>query len=426
MHDEDVLHPNQTLQQKLQHIFQLRRESAGRVNFEDNSFYVELLKRLGNPHLSLPPVIHVAGTNGKGSTIAMLRSILEAEGYRVHAYTSPHLLTFNERIYLGSSRGQMDARGANISDDNLNTLLDEIFTKNGDNPVTFFEFTTALAFLAFARCPADVVLLETGMGGRLDCTNIIAAPVATVITPVSYDHMEFLGDNLPKIAGEKAGIIKAGVPCILGIQSPEAMPVFREQASALNAPLLCADLDFKSEITSDDQMRLISAHPLVRSACYPLPNLIGAHQVQNAGAVLACLQIIAPILPVSDASCAMGLQHIHWPGRMERITRGAYAALLPQGWELWFDAAHNVAGAQTIAAILDHWQHDPNPTQPVHILLGMKENKDMNGVIQVLNPYAASLTQFSIGDDLTDMITTLTKSPTPAKILICGSLYNYF
>ncbi len=412
MYDEDALHVNKSLQQKLQHIYELRRSDTGCINFEDNSFYQKLLSSLDRPETKLPPVIHVAGTNGKGSVIATLRAILEAQGYKVHAYTSPHLLKFNERIYIA---------GQHIEDNALETLLDEMFKRNGDNPATFFEFTTALAFLAFSRTPADIVLLETGMGGRLDCSNVITKPLATVITPVSFDHMEFLGDTIAKIAAEKAGIIKQDVPCIIAPQSDDALEVLQDKTKQLSAPLYASRHNWSARQKNDDMIFKYQDLETI----YPRPNLIGAHQIQNAGAALMTLKVIEEKFPVSDRAKQTGLQNIIWPGRMERITRGKYADLLPDNWQLWFDGGHNLAGARSIASILKKWAHDDN-AMPVHILLGMKENKDIAGVKDILTSLATSLTEFKVGQNLDQLIKQqIAKQKEPAKILICGSLYNY-
>ncbi len=413
MHDEDALHPNSSLQQKLQHIYELRRDGGSRVNFEDNRYYREILSRLGNPHEKLPPVIHVAGTNGKGSVIATLRAILEAAGYKVHAYTSPHLLAFNERIYLA---------GQHISDEELEETLDEVFEKNAGNPVTFFELTSALTFLLFSRHAADIVLLETGMGGRLDCTNIIRKPLATVITPISFDHMEFLGNTLEKIAAEKAGIIKQDVPCITGPQAAEAEEVLSEKCREKHAQSILYGREWH---VKKAQQNFIFQYG-DQETSYRLPNLIGDHQIYNAGTALAVLETTEREFPVSEEAKSKGLQTIYWPGRMERKKAGKYVDLLPEKWELWFDCSHNVDGAKTVAAILNEWNKKDN--RPVHILLGMKENKDIGGVCEVLEPCCASLMRFPVGSDVSAHIRAIVnKHPSPtAKILICGSLYNYF
>lgn len=415
MHDEDAHHPNPSLQEKLQKIYTLRR--SGRVNFDDSSYYRELLKRLGNPHLHLPPVIHLAGTNGKGSTLATLRAIYEAAGYRTHAYTSPHLLTFNERIYLA---------GQAIGDTALEAYLDDVLAINADNPVTFFELTTALAFFAFVRSPADLVLLETGMGGRLDCTNIVEAPLATIITAIGRDHTEFLGDTLAEIAGEKAGIMKTGVPCFIAPQRyPEVYPVFQAKAAAVPCPLRMAGQNW--HCTASESESGMTFREDTGEACdYPRPNLLGRHQIENAGTALAVVKQLQPVFPVEEGGIRQGLQTIIWPGRMERIRSGRYADLLPEGWELWFDGGHNVEGAYTIAGILEDWQKQEN--RPVHIFLGMREGKDIDGVTAILAPYAASLTHVEVGADLSRLIQDLSRSAdkkTPARLLICGSFYNY-
>lgn len=412
MYDEDAFHKNKSLQQKLQHIFELRRDGGSRINFEDNSFYQKLLENLDHPEEKLPPVIHVAGTNGKGSVIATLRAILEAEGYKVHAYTSPHLIKFNERLYIA---------GQHISDSDLEALLDEVFERNEDNPVTFFEFTTALAFLAFSRTPADVVLLETGMGGRLDCSNIIKKPLATVITPISYDHMEFLGDTIPKIAAEKAGIIKEDVPCISSPQTGEALEVLKNKAKEKNAAFFASGETWSARQETGNMIFEFDGE----TKTFPRPNLIGAHQIQNAGTALATLKVVKKALPVSDGSIETGLQQIIWPGRMEQITSGKYHGLLPANWELWFDGGHNVAGARSIASILKKWKHDDG--LDVHIFLGMKETKDIEGVKSILGPVSASLTEFPNGTDITEHIKKLVSAhkTTHGKVVICGSLYNY-
>jgi dihydrofolate synthase/folylpolyglutamate synthase len=336
----DAIHPNPEIARRLAHIYTLHRPEidlrlAG-------SPYLELLARLGNPHERVPPVIHVAGTNGKGSTLAILRAMLEAHGKRVHVYTSPHLLTFNERIRIA---GQL------ISDADLIRLYDHVFQTNAGLALSFFEFTTALAFCAFAETKADYLLLETGVGGRLDCTNVIEKPLATAITKISYDHMALLGDTLEQIASEKAGIMKPGVPCVIGAQmEPETvMPVFENRAREIGATL-------------------IQAH---WPKDYPTPNLVGAHQLENAATALA----LAAIAGIPEQAKREGLTHADWPGRMQRITTGPIAALLPEGAELWFDAAHNDSGAMALAAQLKTWKKEA-PDRPIHLIVGMGANKD--------------------------------------------------
>lgn len=449
MHDEDAHHPNSTLQQKLEHIYQLRRE-GGRVNFEDATHYQKLLAAFGNPHLNLPPVIHIAGTNGKGSTLATLRSIYETAGYRVHAYTSPHLKVFNERIYLADTlslrerAGERVLKGSYISDPDLEALLDETFAKNGAAPVTFFEFTTAMAFAAFARTPADFVLLETGMGGRLDCTNAVPRPAATIVTQIAYDHMEFLGDTLPKIAAEKAGIMKQGVPCFIAPQTTEAvnegvLDVFRAKAAQLDCPFYIAGQDWTCRPSPDGMTFQIPKSSNPQITTYPKPNLLGPHQIDNTGTAIATAQILQDMfhLParsrgfapaqagVKQEQIATALQKIHWPGRMERLTDSPLNAILPDHWQLWFDGGHNPAAAHVVAAQLALWQQqDP---RPLHIFLGMKEGKDIDTVEHILLPHATTLSRVKIGQDLSPLLIQLVGAgrAAPARVLICGSFYNY-
>ncbi len=261
-----------------------------------------LLAALGHPERALPPVIHMAGTNGKGSTQAMIRAGLEAQGALVHAYTSPHLARFHERIRVA---------GALMSEPDLVALLDECSVANGADAITFFEITTAAAFLAFARTKADWTLLEVGLGGRLDATNVIDAPRLTVITPVSLDHQQYLGDTLPEIAGEKAGILKRGVPCVVGPQDPEGLAVIEARAERLGAPLLVHRQHWHAW---EERGRLVyqDEHGLLD---LPLPNLPGPHQIDNAGAAIAALRNLG----ADEAACEAAVTKAHWPARMQRL-----------------------------------------------------------------------------------------------------------
>ena len=283
MQAADARHANPRLAAKLQSLYGLRGSPLTGIDAIDLSIrppFYELLRRLGDPHKHLPPTIHVAGTNGKGSTIAFMRAILEAAGYRVHVYTSPHLVRFNERIVLA---------GREIADDLLEALLDEAIAVNGDLAQTFFEIKTAMAFAAFARQPADILLLEVGMGGRLDSTNVIENPAVTVITPIGLDHQEFLGPDVAAIAGEKAGIMKPGVPCVVVSQDdPATEAVFTERAAALGAPLLRAGREWRTEAVADG----FNFHFAGRTIALPPPALAGAHQVANAGTAIASLQCL--------------------------------------------------------------------------------------------------------------------------------------
>lgn len=324
----------------------------------------KLLDRLGNPERSLPPVIHIAGTNGKGSTQAFIRAGLEAAGHAVHAYTSPHLARFHERIRLC---------GELIEEDALSTLLAECETVNDGDQITFFEITTAAAFLAFARIKADYTLLEVGLGGRVDTTNVIAKPRLTVITPVSIDHQQFLGETLGEIAFEKAGILKPGVTCIVGPQQAEALESIERQAARVGALLIIAGQDFTSTV-EDGRLIYRDEHGLLDMA---LPALPGAHQIDNAGTALAALRT----LQISDAAMEAAPATATWPGRMQRLTKGPLSeAAAKAGAELWLDGGHNAAAGEALAA---HYR--TLAPKRLHLIVAMLETKDPSGF---LRPFA--------------------------------------
>ncbi|MGA8754952.1 MAG: folylpolyglutamate synthase/dihydrofolate synthase family protein [Stellaceae bacterium] len=331
-----------------------------------------LLKALGDPQNHLPPVIHVAGTNGKGSTIATLRACLEAAGWCVHAYTSPHLVRFHERIRLA---------GRLIDEDYLIELLEECERANQGRPITYFEITTAAAFLAFARIPADFVLLETGLGGRLDATNVVQHPAATAITPISLDHQAFLGDTVAAIAGEKAGIMKPGSPAIIGTQPLEAAAVFDIRAAEIGAPLYRFGREWRCTAHAGG-MRYEGPR-----WCFdlPLPSLPGAHQVANSGIAIACLEQVSS-LEISRETIAQGLQHIEWPARLQRLTRGPLIKMLPDGWELWLDGGHNPGAGQVLAAAVSAWAD-----RPLYLIVGMLNTKDATGFLAPLAPHVRAL-----------------------------------
>jgi dihydrofolate synthase/folylpolyglutamate synthase len=293
-----------------------------------------LLARLGHPERRLPPVIHVAGTNGKGSTLAFLRAILEASGARVHTYTSPHLVRFHERIRLG---------GRLVDDNTLVAALDRAETANAGDPITFFEITTAAAFELFAADPADFLLLEVGLGGRFDTTNVVAHPLATIITPVSMDHREFLGDDVATIAGEKAGILKRGTPAILAEMDPAALEICRRQAARLGIRPLVAGEDFHAH---EEGGRLLFQSERVMLDL-PLPRLLGRHQFGNAAMAIATLLAVAPER-ATQAAIERGMLTVEWPARFQRLT-GRLAARAPAGAELWLDGGHNADGARVLA-----------------------------------------------------------------------------
>jgi dihydrofolate synthase/folylpolyglutamate synthase len=328
-----------------------------------------LLVDLGDPHKQLPPVVHIAGTNGKGSTLAYLRAMAEAAGLTVHVYTSPHLVRFNERIRIA---------GELIGDNELAVLLEEVERVNAGQPITFFEITNAAAFLAFARHKADLCLLETGLGGEFDSTNVIERPALTLLTTITFDHQAFLGDTIAQIAHAKAGIIKQGVPAIAAAQEPDAAAVFDARAAQLHAPLAIEGRDWRVR-AMDSGMRVEFAG---RALDLPRPNLPGAHQIVNGGlAVAAALALNqAGVLPkpLDDAAIAAGLQHADWPARLQRLTRGPLVAALPRGWELWLDGGHNPAGGVALAAMADAWAAEPG-APPLDMVVGMLDTKDARG-----------------------------------------------
>jgi len=323
-----------------------------------------LLERLGHPERKLPPVIHIAGTNGKGSTLAYLRATLEAAGLRVHAYTSPYLVRINECFRIGRVGG-----GVLVGDDELRAALEEVERVNAGEAATVFELKTAAAFHLFAQNPADVVLLEVGLGGRLDSTNVIDTPAACVITPISMDHMDFLGDTLTSIAGEKAAIIKRGVPVICAEQTPEAMAVIEAEAKRMRAPLFAANESWHVNV---EHGRLVYSDErgLMDLAA---PRLFGRHQFDNAGLAIATLRAI-PVFTVNHAAFEAGIVGAEWPARMQRITSGELLAFGPQGSELWLDGGHNAEGGRVAAAALGDLEE--RVSRPLVVIAGMMANKD--------------------------------------------------
>lgn len=384
-----------------------------------------LLAALGNPQAALPPVVHVAGTNGKGSTQAMIRAGLEAAGQTVHAYTSPHLARFHERIRLA---------GDLIAEDHLSAVLEECEAANGGAPITYFEITTCAAFLAFARTKADWTLLEVGLGGRLDATNVVERPRLCIITPVSLDHQQYLGDTVGLIAAEKAGILKPGVPCIVGPQTEEGLASIEARAEAVGAPLIVHGRDWlvweeRGRMVFQDQTGLLDL---------PLPNLPGPHQVQNAGAALAALRHLG----YGEAECEAAVTRAFWPARMQRLKTGPLVEAAG-ACELWLDGGHNPAGGEAVAATLARMA--PKPT---HLVTGMLNTKDIAGYMRPLASQVTSLTAVSIpgeaatlpaevtaeaaraagiaadvGADVRTSVQAITARDPGARILICGSLY---
>jgi dihydrofolate synthase/folylpolyglutamate synthase len=384
-----------------------------------------LLDALGNPQNDLPPVVHIAGTNGKGSTLAMIRAGLEAAGKTCHAYTSPHLARFHERIRLA---------GTLISEGNLTAVLDECYAANGKEPITYFEITTCAALLAMARTPADYTLLEVGLGGRLDATNVVARPALAVITPVSMDHEQYLGGTLAAIAGEKAGIIKRRVPCVVGPQDPAALEVIEARARALGAPLLAHGQHWHA---FEERGRLIYQDE--SGLCdLALPNLPGAHQIENAGAAIAALRALG----TGEAAAEGAVTRAEWPARMQRLAWGPLVEAAGEA-ELWLDGGHNPAAGQALARHLAGLA--PRPT---YLVCGMLNTKDVSGYLGPLARVAQGLTAVSIPGEANTLtagataeaargvgmaartaesalaaVREIVAGEPRARILICGSLY---
>jgi dihydrofolate synthase/folylpolyglutamate synthase len=328
-----------------------------------------LLAALDHPERRLPPVIHVAGTNGKGSTIAFMRAVLEAAGKSVHVYTSPNLVRLNERFRIGQVGG-----GRLVGDAELGEVLAQCEVRNGEEPITVFEMETAAAFMLFSRHPADAVLLEVGLGGRLDATNVVERPLVSVITRLSIDHREFLGDSLVEIAAEKAGILKRGVPAVVTDQAREALAVIERQAKRLRAPLAVAGEDWTA---TEERGRLVyqDGDGLLD---LPAPKLYGRHQFENAGAAVAALRASGLKLP--GAAFEAGMTQVEWPARMQRLSHGRLADLVPPESELWLDGGHNVDGGQAIAAALADLEE--RVSRPLVLIVGMLSTKDNEGFLK--------------------------------------------
>ncbi|MEM9469922.1 MAG: folylpolyglutamate synthase/dihydrofolate synthase family protein [Pseudomonadota bacterium] len=342
------------------------------------------LHQLGDPHLKLPPVVHVAGTNGKGSTIAILRSLLEAHEKKVHVMTSPHLVHPTERVRLAAEL---------ISSDYLIELLEECLAVNRSEPITFFEMFTAATYLAFSRAEADICLLETGMGGRLDATNVIPDPICTIITTISKDHEKFLGDTLDKIAFEKAGIIKENVPCVIGYQTLEALEanvisVFEKQANALKAPLSLFDQDWHCHEKNHEQNNEMIFSSNDNDWAFSLPNLVGPHQVYNAGAALKAFEIIHQSFDTEKINEA--LTSIHWPGRLQKIEH----ELLPKNWELFLDGGHNDSAGQFSAQQAMIWRDSDQ--KELHLIVAMVDRKNPKEFLTPLLPHTKTITLMEI------------------------------
>ena len=397
----------------------------------------DLLAKLGNPEQKLPPVIHVAGTNGKGSTVALMRAMLEAAGKRVHVYTSPHLVHFHERIRLGQ-----DGRGRLVTEAELVDAFVRCETANAGGSVTMFEITTCAALLLFSEHKADYLLLETGLGGRYDSTNVIDDPLATIITPISMDHPEFLGTTIAEIASAKAGIIKPGAPVFTAAQLDDAMHELEREARRARAPIIVAERDFA---TREENGRLIyeDAQGLLD---LPLPRLPGRHQIDNATLAIACLRQCVPELPLQ--ALEQGLAHAEWPARLQNLTRGKLVDLAPKGAELWLDGAHNEAGGRVLAEAMAHFED--RHARPLILLCGALSTKDTSAFLRHFSRLARELialpipgehvartapeiaalaAEAGIANSCAENIQSALRSlsarqwQTAPRILICGSLY---
>ena len=383
------------------------------------------LAAVGDPHLAIPPVIHVAGTNGKGSTQAMIRAGLESAGEKVHAYTSPHLAWFHERIRVA---------GEIITEAELTAILDEVYRANGGGTITYFEITTVAAFLAFAREKADWTLLEVGLGGRHDATNVIADPRLTIVTKIDLDHQQFLGETIAEIAYQKAGIVKRGVPLVIGPQHDEALEVIEAEAAKFGAPVIAHGQHWhaweeRERMVFQDEAGLLDL---------PLPNLRGPHQIGNAGMAVAALRHLG----YGEAACEAAVSRAFWPARMQRLRTGPLVEAAPEA-ELWLDGGHNPAAGEALAETLKAM-----PERPTHMICGMLSTKDVAGYLRPLADVAESLHAVAIPGETATLpaedtaaaaesvgltavvapsvsgaLADIVAENSAARVLICGSLY---
>lgn len=393
-----------------------------------------LLGELGDPHRAMPACVQIAGTNGKGSTTAFLRAMLEASGKRVHVYTSPHLVRFHERIRLA---------GKFVDEERLAATFEEVERVNDSRAITLFEITTAAAMLLFAREPADVLLLEVGLGGRYDATNVVEKPIASVITTVSLDHQKFLGDDISAIAHEKAGILKALTPAVISRQDPAALSAIEREAAKVGAPLIVSGQDWQAR---EERGRLVfeDGDGLLD---LPLPRLVGRHQIENAGAAVAALRA-APALATPAGAIEKGLGLVDWPARMQRLASGRLPELLPAGSELWLDGGHNPDGGRAVASTLA--ELDERSSKPIVLVVGMLNTKDSDGFLEAFAGLAGRVYGVPIGSStaartpdevvsaaeraglaaetcgsIEEALARISRAAgsTPPRVLITGSLY---
>ncbi len=396
-----------------------------------------LAEDLGNPQLDLPSTIHIAGTNGKGSVLAFLGEILRADGKRVHEFTSPHLISFHERIKLSTN-----GHTRKISESQLTDILERTQKINESREITFFEITTLAAFLAFAETPADYLILETGLGGRLDATNIVDHPEICILTSISMDHANFLGDTVEKIAAEKAGILKPGVPCIVAPQKDEVLDVIEARAAELDCELKIAGRDWDAfeqtgRLIFQDHNSLLDL---------PLPRLAGRHQIENAGSAIAAFTSLTHN-KVDESSIARGLTHAHWPARLQRLEKGELFELVPDETEIWIDGGHNPAAAQTVSRYMA--ELEDRVSRPLHLIVAMMAGKDAAAYLNCFKGLAEFVATVTIPDqsgsydapslkktangcglnsdafaNLKEALSNCGKrNAHPPRILICGSLY---
>lgn len=400
--------------------------------------YFDLLAKLGNPHLKLPPAVHVAGTNGKGSVCAFLRAAVEAAGYCAHVYTSPHLVSYNERIRVA---------GGLIEEDEFVEILLECEKLTEPGEVTCFEALTATAFAVFARHSADITIIETGLGGRLDATNVIPFPSATIITRLSFDHREYLGETMAEIAREKAGIMRAGIKCFTAPQpSAEAMIALQEAAGKTGALLVVGGKDWAVKQLSGEEFAFTGKQ---RALTLPMPALAGKHQLWNAGLAVSSLEALP--LKMSEGALRMAMQTVEWPGRLQKLVSGRFVEKLPSGWELWLDGGHNDSAGEVLAEQMKEWRsQNSGEERPVFVVLGMLSTKRPQEFMKPMLPHIKEWRTVAIpGEPLCFTAEELAKSAqelgienispeespklaisalsrckaVKARILVCGSLY---
>jgi dihydrofolate synthase / folylpolyglutamate synthase len=409
------------------------RENRNDIDLTLRPEYLDLLAKLGNPHKKMPPVFHVAGTNGKGSTCAFLRAMLEAARYRVHVYTSPHLVRFHERIRIA---------GELISEEELREILGECRKLSAPGTITYFEAATAAAFYIFAKHPADFTILEVGLGGRLDATNVIEQPLVSIINRISGDHRDYLGSSLTDIAREKAGIMRATVPCFTVPQpDKDVLESLRQIAAEKNTPLSVGGKDWRVEILPDGFRYTDARHELM----LPPPGLIGEHQYWNAGLAIAALGVLKKTL--SQDAIARGLRNVEWPARLQKIERGSLYNCMPKGWELWLDGGHNDSAGEVLARQAANWRREAE-RKPLYLVCGELTTKIPREFLTPLLPYISDMQTVAIpgealsfsADDLAlqaralgipnataaeslkQALQALPKNKA-GRVLVCGSLY---